>query len=173
MLLSDNIIREHVSKGMLVQNMKDPEIQIQPCGIDLTIGKIMKLKGKGELDFDNSKRKICEYEEVQLEDGKWDLTEGVYHIIINEMINLPKNIAGKVLPRSSALGCGIEIHSALWDPGYNGRGSLHMNISKEVIIHKDARFGQMIFITLQDESSGYSGVYQGEDAMSGKRGLVV
>ncbi len=170
MLLGKDEIKKMISEGKLVKNLVDPEIQIQAAGVDLTVGKIFALKGKGCLDFTNEKRKLPEYEEVELADNKWFLSPGPYNIAINEMIVLPKNIAALVFPRSSSVVCGLEVHTAVWDPGYEGRGFLYINASREVEVFKDARIAQMIFMKVEGES-GYSGIFKGEDVLEkGKRG---
>src|SRR3989338_5967605 len=159
MILSDTEIKQLVAKGLLVKDMVDPCVQIQQCCVDLTVAKIFTMKGEGILDFSNEKRKLPEYVEVSAEGDRWMLKPGVYHIAFNETIVLPKDIAGLVLPRSSALVCGIVEHSALWDPGYTGRSFLHVEVSRPVTIFRNARVAQMIFFKLGSESAGYQGVY--------------
>lgn len=170
MLLSDSEIKELVSKGFLVKDMIDPNVQIQQCGIDLTVAKIFTMNGEGALDFSNEKRKLPEYVELQAEGDCWHLKPGTYHIAFNETIVLPKDIAGLALPRSSALVCGIVEHSALWDPGYEGRSFLHVEVSRPVTIFRNARVAQMIFFRLGSEASEYKGIYNKEDLLKfGKR----
>ena len=177
MLLTDSEIRSMVEKGLLVQGMLDPEVQIQQCGVDLTVAKVFSFSGDGVLDFDNKKRKLPDYAEVKPQaDGAevfWLLEKGVYHIAFNERIALPKNIAGLLMPRSSALTCGIVQHTAVWDPGYEGRSFFHAEVSRPVKIFRNARLGQMIFLRLSQESSGYKGAYKGEDILRfARRGNV-
>jgi dUTP pyrophosphatase len=175
MLLSDNEIRALLERGQLVQDMVDPKIQVQQCGVDLTVAKVFSFAGEGVLDFDNKKRKIPEYMEIKPKKEKgeefWVLEKGVYHIAFNEKIILPKNIAGLLMPRSSALTCGIVQHTAVWDPGYSGRSFFHAEVFRPVKIYKNARLGQMIFIRLSSEASPYTGTYHGEDILKfSKRG---
>ncbi len=175
MLLSDKEIRTLVQKGLLVKDMINPDVQIQQCGIDLTVARVFTFSGEGVLDFDNKKRKIPDYVEVIQENGTdfWLLDKGVYHIAFNEKIVLPKNIAGLLMPRSSALACGIVQHTAVWDPGYEGRSYFHAEVSRPVKIFKNARLGQMIFFKLSSDAAAYSGIYKGEDILKfAKRGIV-
>lgn len=163
MLLTDKEIKDYVNRGLLVRDMIDPHVQIQQAGVDLTVANIFTLEGEGVLDFSNEKRKIPKYAELMIEGDHWNLKPGTYHVAMNEKIVLPKNIAGLLMPRSSALVCGIVQHTALWDPGFEGRSFFHVEVSRNVKIYKNARLGQMIFIKLDGEASGYQGVYQGED----------
>lgn len=165
MLLGDSEIREFVAQGLLVKDMVDANIQIQQCGVDLTVAKVFVLHGEGALDFTNEKRKLPEYVEIPLQDDSWQLKPGVYHIAFNERIILPKGIAGLMLPRSSALVCGIVEHSALWEPGYSGRSFFHVEVSRPVRIYRSARIAQMIFFRLGSEATGYSGMYNKEDLL--------
>ena len=172
MLLSDVEIKEHVSRGLLVKDMVDPGVQIQQCGVDLTVAKVFALHGEGVLDFTNEKRKLPEYVEIKADGDFWLLKPGTYHIAFNETIVLPKNLAGLMLPRSSALACGIVEHSALWDPGYEGRSFFHVEVSKPVKIFRNARIAQMIFFKL-GETVGYQGIYNKEDLLKfGRRSNV-
>ena len=163
MLLTDKEIKDYVRRGLLVTDMVDPKVQIQQCGVDLTVADVFTLDGEGVLDFSNEKRKIPNYKSVPAKGDTWVLEQGTYHIAFNEKIILPKNIAAILMPRSSALVCGIVQHSALWDPGYEGRSFFHAEVSRRVKIYKNARLGQMIFFKLSNDTSGYSGNYKGED----------
>ena len=56
MLLTSGEIKKLVEKGTLVQDMIDPDVQIQSSGIDLTAAKVFTLEGEGVLDFSNEKK---------------------------------------------------------------------------------------------------------------------
>ncbi len=181
MLLGKDEIKKMVSEGKLIRDLKDSDVQVQAAGVDLTVGKIFALKGEGCLDFSNEKRKLPEYIELKEKERgidaqgasvhSWVLEPGPYNIAINETIVLPKNIAALVMPRSSTLVCGLEVHTAVWDPGYEGRGFLYINASRQVEVYKNARIAQIIFFKVEGKS-GYSGIFKGEDVLEkGKRGL--
>lgn len=168
-MLSEKEIIELVKNGWLVTNFIDMNTQIQPAGVDLSVGKIFVQKTEGVLDFDNSKRVLPELEEILTHTDYWELEPGAYIIVPNEYIKLPKNMAAIVLPRSSAAMCGLAIHSALWEPGYEGRGIIYVTISKRVKIFKNTRFGQIIFFYTTGNSN-YNGIFKGEDVLKhGKR----
>ena len=171
MLLGRSEILSWMAKGLLVQDTIDQEKQVQSCGVDLTVGKVFTLEGKGVLDFTNEKRKLPEYRELAGDNGVWHLSPGTYHFAMNEKIVLPNNIAGLLLPRSSALTCGLEVHTAVWDPGYEGRSFIHVSLVRDVEIHKNAKVAQMIFFDLGKETAAYSGIYKNEDIIKfAKRG---
>ena len=58
---------------------------------------------------------------------------------------------------------GAMIFTALWDPGYEGKGSslLYVFNNEGVVIEKGARIAQLIVIKAQTEKK-YSGRYQYE-----------
>ncbi len=169
MLLSSKEIREMVDKGLLVQDMIDPNIQIQQAGVDLSAAKVFKLEGEGVLDFTNEKRKLPKHVEMPWDNDIIRLEPGVYHIAFNEKIILPNNIAALLVPRSSALVCGIAQHSALWDPGYEGRSFFHVEASKPITLHKNARLAQMIFWHVGEGADSYEGKYHKEDILNKTR----
>lgn len=47
----------------IIKNVLSPQLQAQPCGVDLSLRRIFSFKSSGTLDFDNSKReKACAIE---------------------------------------------------------------------------------------------------------------
>lgn len=168
MLLAKKEILNYIKKGLLVQNLLDAEKQVQQAGVDLTVAKIFSLTGKGVIDFSNEKRQLPDYKEIPMMDGIWKLKPGLYNATMNEIIKLPKDVAALVFPRSSALVCGLEAHTALWDPGYEGRGFLHFTLQRPIEIHQNARIVQMIFLKTE-ETEGYNGNYQKEDILKNRK----
>lgn len=146
-----------------ISGLLDEEIQIQPAGVDLTVGKIEMFKGSGTIDFDNSARKIAEgmdYTDERLPGGR------AYRVTYNEIIKVPDDAAGLICPRSSLLRNGGHLVSAVWDPGYRGRGQGLLQVLNPhgLVLKKDARIGQIIFIRLEDQSNEvYGGKFQGEN----------
>ncbi|MBA7526930.1 dCTP deaminase, dUMP-forming [subsurface metagenome] len=140
------------------------EIQTQIAGFDLTTKEVMKLKKGGILDFDNNKRHIPEYKNINSKGNKWILKPGGYLIRYNEIIQIPKNSIGLVLPRSSLMRCGATLCSAVWDPGYKGRGIGLLIVTTKITLYENTRIAQIILIkTEKSVSEGYSGTYQNEN----------
>ena len=163
-MLSSKDIKKYIERGYLVRDFIDLETQLQPSGFDLTLSKIFIPGNGGSIDFSNEKRKLPELTEIAL-DNYVDLKPGIYNIVFNEYINLPKEVAAILLPRSSALSCGIEVHTALWDPGYHGRGLVYISIGRNVRLYKNARIAQMVFFYVDNPGNEYSGIYKGEDLL--------
>jgi dUTP pyrophosphatase len=137
--------------------------QVQPAGVDITAVEVFRLDGPGEIDFSNERRRIPEGTRVDFED-KIHLEAGSYRITYGETVAIPEDAAGIVLPRSSLMRMGATVISALWDPGYRGRGQgLLVVFNKHgMVLHKGARIAQLFLV--RGESSGkYSGKFQGEN----------
>ncbi len=140
--------------------------QFQPAGVDVTLSKILKFSSHGQIDFDNSQRKISEVEELPFEDGWVTLPAGSYKVIFNEYVKIPQDAAALCFPRSSLLRSGITLECAVWDPGYEGRSEALLIVSNPhgAKLKKDAKIGQLVFVKLLESAKdSYEGVYKGEN----------
>ncbi|MBY9001062.1 MAG: deoxyuridine 5'-triphosphate nucleotidohydrolase [Candidatus Heimdallarchaeota archaeon] len=147
----------------IIKDFIDSDLQTQIAGFDLTIQDIMKLSDGGIIDFDNSNRKIPDHEVIEPIENKWKLKPGGYLVKYNEIVVVPLDAVGIVLPRSSLMRSGGTLCSAVWDPGYKGRGIGLLITFAEITFHKSARIAQIMFIKTQKETEeGYSGKYQNE-----------
>lgn len=146
-----------------IEGMIDEELQKQPAGTDLTVDRVERFIGSGRIDFDNTDREIAPGREV----NKNKLKGGEsYRITYNEKISVPSDALGLVFPRSSLMRNGCHLVTAVWDPGYEGKGQglLQVLNPEGVVLKGNARVGQMIFIRLEDEvKKGYRGKFQGEN----------
>ncbi|MCE7743187.1 MAG: deoxyuridine 5'-triphosphate nucleotidohydrolase [Candidatus Heimdallarchaeota archaeon] len=149
----DNIIKEYL----------DADTQTQIAGFDLTAKDIMILEDGGIIDFDNSERFIPEHKILEPQNKKWILEPGGYLVRYNEIVEVPLNAIGIVLPRSSLMRIGAMLCSAVWDPGYKGRGIGLLIVNAKITVFEGARIAQIVFIKTQEKlDEGYSGTYQNE-----------
>jgi dUTP pyrophosphatase len=141
--------------------------QLQPNGVDLTIGRVQRFTGGGAIALDNRGRLLPELEDVEPDaDGWYELAPGPWHITYNEIVALPEDLMALGRPRSSLGRCGVTIHTAVWDAGYEGRSTSLLQVVNPVgfRVQRDARVMQLVFLTLNRETAdGYSGRYQGEN----------
>jgi dUTP pyrophosphatase len=154
-------------KPPLVEKMIDPDVQVQPNGIELTLQRVEIHEGSGAIAFDNSERKLSQTKAMDFDAKDWiHLPKGSYKIVFNEIVNIPKNIAAIAKPRSSLLRCGATVETAVWDAGYSGRSESLLVVFNEngFKIKKNARVLQLLFFRLGKEvKEGYCGVYQNEN----------
>ncbi len=157
--------------GMEFPGAPADELQRQPAGYDLTVRSIDRFTLAGRLDLTNEQRELPDLEALPWPQPPGEgtpqplrLGRGGYLVTYNEEIRIPPNAAGIVLPRSSLMRCGATLHSALWDPGYCGRGQGLLTVHHDLDLYPDARIGQLILIALEQEADRlYSGTYQGEN----------
>jgi dUTP pyrophosphatase len=151
----------------IANSLRNPEEQLQPNGIDLTVSDISVFNSSGILNIDNEARVLSSTSPLIFNGaGYLDLVPGSYLITYNEVINLPRNIMGLAFPRSSLLRCGISIHTAVWDAGYSGRGKSLMLVYNTMgfRVYRHARVVQLVFFRLSSEVfKGYNGVFQKEN----------
>ncbi|MBN2121728.1 deoxyuridine 5'-triphosphate nucleotidohydrolase [Candidatus Micrarchaeota archaeon] len=140
--------------------------QFQPAGVDVTLKEVLRFSTHGNIDFDNTERKISETKSVPFEDGWAKLEPGSYKVIFNEYVRIPDDAAALCFPRSSLLRSGVTLECAVWDPGYEGRSEALLIISNPhgARFKKNAKIGQLVFIKLSlPAKETYQGVYKGEN----------
>lgn len=151
----------------LLTGLLDVEKQIQPNGVDLTLREIARHVGRGAIGVDNADRVLPELQPVSFDDEGWATLEpGVYHILYNEVVDIPESLMALGRPRSSLNRCGVTIHTAVWDAGYNGRSTsmLVVNNPDGFRVQRDARVMQLVFFGMSEATAeGYRGRYQGEN----------
>ncbi len=167
MLSHDELVSLINKHPPLVDHMIDPDIEVQPNGVELTLQRVEIHETGGSIAFDNSERKLPSTKNMDFDKDGWiHLPKGSYKIVFNEIVNIPINIAVIAKPRSSLLRCGATVETAVWDAGYSGRSESLLVVYNEngFKVKKDARVLQLLFFRLGEEvSKGYSGVYQNEN----------
>jgi dUTP pyrophosphatase len=165
-ILADSELRELIDQG-LVKEMIDPDVQVQMCGVDLTLKKVERFLSPGAVDYDNSERQISETEEMEFGENGWtSLEKGAYLVTFNEIVSISPAMAALARPRSSLLRSGATMETALWDPGYRGRSQslLVVHNSHGIRLKRNARLMQLIFYRLSGVAEQvYQGAYQGEN----------
>lgn len=159
--------RVRTSRPPLLRAMPDADTQVQPNGVDLTLASVQRHLGGGRVAVDNSGRVLPELEEVEPDaDGWYHLTPGPWHITYNEVVALPDDLMALGRPRSSLARCGVAIHTAVWDAGYEGRSTSLLQVVNPAgfAVQRNARVMQLVFFTLSARTAeGYRGQYQGEN----------
>jgi dUTP pyrophosphatase len=150
----------------LVAGMPDPDNQVQPNGIDLTVDSVARFSDAGAVTVDNVHRRLPATEPVSLDrSGCWVLAPGAYLVRFSETVNLPSACMAYARPRSSLLRCGAALHTAVWDAGYSGQGVALLVVYNPAgfVLERQARIVQLVFHWLSEPTGeGYRGVYQGE-----------
>jgi len=153
-------------KPPLVEGWINLDEQVQANGFDLTLRDVAVMQTAGKITAANSQRVISDLSPLVFDgtDGI-DLIPGTYIITYNEIVHLPKNIMALGRPRSSLLRCGVNVGTAVWDAGYEGRSQSLLVVYnyRGFRVQKNARITQLVFMELTGETEGYKGIYQGEN----------
>lgn len=147
----------------LVDHLIDPDVQVQPNGVDLSVLSISKFGGPGTIDFSNRERELPDTTPINFDSAGWvNLSPGCYLVDLNETINLPLDVMALTWSRSSLLRMGVSVSTAIWDAGYCGGGQSLLTVSNQygVKISRNARIIQLVFVRLPEETEGYDGIYQ-------------
>lgn len=133
---------------------------LQGAGYDLRVGKFYSIIGGAHLG--KSERRMPEIKEIP---GDVVLLKPNEYILIEtlEKVNMPEDLAARVLNRSSLFRCGATTFNALVDPGYRGALTFGLkNVSEnEFSIERRARVAQIVFEEVKGNTKLYCGKYQG------------
>lgn len=155
----------------LVSGCIDLETQLQPNGIDLTLREISSFSGAGAIGEHAADRELPKLETLQYGENGWiDLQPGNYHILYNEVVDIPSTLMALGRPRSSLGRSGVTIHTAVWDAGYRGRStSLLVVLNPHGFrLQRNARVMQLVFHGLASATAaGYAGRYLDENIGEG------
>jgi len=167
-VLSREQLRERtVGDRPLITDWLDLDAQLQPNGFDLTLRQVSRFEGRGAIAVDNAGRTLPTLAPLAFgTDGVLDLPPGPYHILYNEVVHLPTDLMALGRPRSSLGRCGVAIHTAVWDAGYEGRSTSLLVVTNPhgFRVERDARVMQLVFFGLATAAAeGYRGAYQGEN----------
>ena len=130
----------------VITHLLSAEHQAQPCGIDLTLKRVINWSSSGTIDFDNTQRKTAGAIEIPImprskssnfvaekstsiteraqripETNKESLSEyvdlccGSYLVEFSELVDMPLDLMGQILVRSSLFRSGALIHAGVMD----------------------------------------------------------
>ncbi len=162
--------RRIVEMGV-VEGLRNVDEQVQPAGVDLTLNRVEILTEMGEISVEP---KFSKGLNVLLNKGFYELPQGSYRVTYHEVVNIPAGYLGLLLPRSSLLRNGATIYTAVWDPGYRGRGmGLMVVFNRQGIrVAEDARVAQLILLSVEDSTELYKGRFLFENISKTERSGV-
>lgn len=147
----------------IIPSLRSASLQIQPCGIDLTLRRILSWAGPGKIDFDNSERRTAPTTELAFTNNEISLQPGSYLVEFNETVDFPLDVEGQIFVRSSLLRSGAGIHAGLIDSGYRGAIGAILGVANPygLVLCRDARLAQLAVGEMKEKVVGYNGIYQG------------
>lgn len=157
----EDVLRLIKRKPSLIENVD--ENNIQPSGVDLRVKCVYRLKNGGYIGVEN--RKNPDVEASAKEIGKKIIIKPNEFVLVETMekVNMPKDVMAIVLPRSSLFRCGVSLHTAVVDPGFQGTLTFGMkNLSEFPFeIEIGSKIGQIVFEEVEGNVKLYNGKYQG------------
>lgn len=139
--------------------------QVQPNGVDLTLGAVFEQVEPGRIGRDG--KTVGDRRELEPEHGEngvptYRLSPGGYVVQYAERIAIPEEHVGFLYPRSSLLRNSCMLDTAVWDAGYEGRGEGLLEVHHEVELEQGARIAQLV-LAAADHEGTYDGSYQREN----------
>lgn len=122
------------------------EGDVQPNAVDLRLGQVFKIKTDlFEVSNEHKKHRGTDYELKPDPEGYFNLPQGSYEVVMENIIHVGDNEAGWVITRSTLNRNGLFLTSGLYDSGYHGvmAGVLHVNIGN-ARIKQGTRIGQYL-----------------------------
>lgn len=179
MILGISELSRLIREQKLVENLSERELNNpEGAGLDLRIGKLFKLTGKGFLGVNERETPgvevIAEYDpekiqSVVIKPGEYYLTETL------EKLNMPIDLLAIAKPRTTLHRSGIITRVSVADPGYSG--TLHPAIFNAggvpVELELGARYINVMFFEIKGEASAYRGQWQGGRATTDGREVQI
>ncbi|KAM0464052.1 hypothetical protein ACHAO4_000779 [Trichoderma viride] len=170
MLLSGASI---VNQG-IVRNLQSALQQLQPCGVDLSLRRVLTWTSPATIDFDNSNRQAANTSELRFdkETATIKLRQGAYLVEFNETVSVPLDYMGQVFVRSSLWRSGATLTAGVVDAGYEGALGALLDVKNPagILLYKDAKLGQIVMHQLEEKVAGYRGIYQFSGSSLGRDG---
>jgi len=165
-IATGDFVAKHLNDGNV------PEEQIQPNGVDLTVGEVYRTSGVAEFTESGYSKPGRTRIEAR-PDGYYQLYPGQYPIVYGEKVEIPDGYVARVYPRSRLMRSGLHLTSALWDSGYEGIGEGLLRVPRSierVQLKENLPIAQMTFISAA-EADDYEGFHQEERLMEGTAGV--
>ncbi|KAI0456840.1 dUTPase-like protein [Xylaria acuta] len=163
-----------IVKHAIVRNLRSSIQQVQPCGVDLSLQRVLRWTSPATIDFDNSSRQAAGTSELSFnsETETLKLPQGAYLVEFNETCRIPLDCMGQVFVRSSLWRSGAVLTAGVIDAGYEGALGALLDVRNPagIVVHKNAKLGQIVLHRLEEKVEGYRGIYQNSVNSSGRDG---
>ncbi|KAG6013912.1 hypothetical protein E4U43_007049 [Claviceps pusilla] len=163
-----------IVKQSIVRNLRSASQQLQPCGVDLSLRRILTWTSPATIDFNNAHRRAADTTELHfnIEPETIKLPQGAYLVEFNESVSVPLDCMGQIFVRSSLWRSGATLTAGVVDAGYDGALGALLDIKNPagIVLHKDAKLGQIVMHRLEEKVAGYRGIYQFSANSLGRNG---
>lgn len=163
-----------IVKRGIVRNLRSATQQVQPCGVDVSLRRVLQWTSPATIDFDNSRRQSAITSELHFsgKDKTLTLPQGAYLVEFNETFRIPLDCMGQVFVRSSLWRSGAVLSAGVVDAGYEGAVGALLDVRNPhgIVLYRNAKLGQVVVHKMEGEVAGYSGVYQSSTSTVGRDG---
>lgn len=163
-----------IVRRKIVGNLRSVPHQLQPCGIDLSLRRVLAWTSPATIDFDNSRRQAADTSELRFSSKSetLNLAQGAYLVEFNETVKIPLDCMGQVFVRSSLWRSGAVLTAGVVDAGYEGGLGALLDVKNPagIVLCKNAKLGQIALHRLDEKVAGYRGIYQGSPSSLGRDG---
>lgn len=139
----------------IIRNVQNPALQVQPCGVDLTLKRVLTWASPGTIDLENQCRQTASTNEIPFptssttspEERFLDLPQGSYLVEFDETVSLPLDVMGQIFVRSSLFRSGVLLAAGVMDSGYVGVVGALMQVLNPagLRVYPYARLAQFVF----------------------------
>lgn len=152
--------REAIEKGWIEGTIA--EEQIQPNGIDVTLGDVLQVSSHSTAYVLKSGRRILDrFSILPTKEGSMVtlVTGGYYELLSNEVIHIPHNIVVSVFLRSTLIRSGLINDNGFYDSGFTNKIGTHVyQVASVLTLERGIAFAQVVFEPA-DSAKIYNGVY--------------
>lgn len=163
-----------IVKRGIIRNLISATQQVQPCGVDVSLRRVLQWTSPATIDFDNSRRQSAATSELPFsgKDETLTLPQGAYPVEFNEAVRIPLDCMGQVFVRSSLWRSGAVLSAGVVDAGYEGALGALLDVRNPhgIVLYRNAKLGQVAVYRMEGEVAGYSGVYQSSTSTIGRNG---
>ncbi|KAH8694170.1 dUTPase-like protein [Talaromyces proteolyticus] len=163
-----------IIKRNIVRDVLSAPQQVQPCGVDLTLRRVLNWTSPATIDFDNSRRQAAKTLELPFcpEKEVVTLSKGSYLVEFNETVHIPLDCMGQIFVRSSLWRSGALLTAGVIDAGYDGALGALLDVRNPtgIVLSRNAKLGQITLHRLEEKVAGYSGIYQFSQSTLGRDG---
>ncbi len=152
MILNGNDIKKLIKEENIVENGKEEYVSSGSIDVSMS-NKILRIKKRHKaIELKNSNAVEDMYEQIEIKDRYKLKPNEVILVVLNEKLNLPKDIVAHIRPRTSLSRLGIVLTTQHINAGYRGVLNIALyNLSPNTyIIEPEMRIGQIVFEKLTD-----------------------
>ena len=147
MVLGYNTIKKLIQKNILIEN---GNIQnVHTSSYDVTVDKyILKIKKrKKPISFIDAQELDNMYEEINITSGYTILPGETILVVLEDTFNMPNNICGSIIGRTSLNRLGLSIATQYLNPGFRGKLNILLtnNSVNSYIITPKIQIAQVVF----------------------------